>query len=57
MDMSAFNNRRTGKERREDERRMKGNNMGKTFETARQSDRRIRENRRDKNNPISRIEF
>jgi len=57
MVMSAFNNRRTGKERREDERRMKGSNMGKTFETARQSDRRIRENRRDKNNPISRIEF
>lgn len=55
--MSAFNNRRSGKERREEERRMKGSYMGKTLETARQSDRRIRENRRDKNNHLSRIEF
>jgi len=57
MDMSAFNSRRSEKERREDERRMKGSNMGKTFETARQSDRRIRENRREKKNPLSYIEF
>jgi len=57
MVMSAFNSRRSEKERREDERRMKGSNMGKTFETARQSDRRVRENRREKKNPLSYIEF
>lgn len=55
--MSAFNNRRSGSERRQDERRIKGSYMGKTFETARRSERRIREDRRFKNSPLSRIEF
>jgi hypothetical protein len=55
--MSAFNSRRTGKERRESNRRVNGSYMGKTFETARRSERRIREERRFKNNPLSRIEF
>jgi len=55
--MSAFNSRRTGKDRREGDRRVNGSYMGKTFETARRLDRRLRENRREKNNPVSRIEF
>lgn len=62
--MSAFNDRRSGSERREGDRRwlgklkevVKEDNQLKSDE-HRDFERRIGEDRREKNNPLSHIEF
>ncbi len=66
--MSAYNDRRTGKDRREGDRRWLGylnsaaksideKNAESALDEGRTGDRRIRGDRRDKNNPLSHISY